>query len=129
MSNTRSDRLRQIIDRRRSLIDGIQASETQVLNLKNQLNALESYRHQLLSDIQNRSDSASAQDRLKELNFFDSILQIGTLVGVFENLKHRFDRQTLNIGVVGQMRQGKSTLLQKLSGLTDAEIPAQKDLL
>jgi hypothetical protein len=40
MSNTRSDRLRQIIDRRRSLIDGIQASETQVLNLKNQLNTL-----------------------------------------------------------------------------------------
>jgi hypothetical protein len=126
MSNTRSDRLRQIIDRRRSLIDGIQASETQVLDLKEKLNALEGYRHQLLSDIQNRSDSASAQDRLKKLNFFDSILQIDTLLGVFENLKHRFDRQTLNIGVVGQMRQGKSTLLQRLSGLTDAEIPAQK---
>lgn len=125
MSNTRSDRLRQIIDRRRSLVDGIQVSEAQILNLKEKLNALEKYRHQLLDDLQNRADSALAQDRLRELNFFDSILQLDTLLGVLDNLKHRFDRQTLNIGVVGRMRQGKSTLLQKLSGLTDKEIPTQ----
>ena len=45
---------------------------------------------------------------------------------VLEKLRHRFERPTLNIGVVGRMRQGKSTLLQKLSGLTDVEIPAKK---
>jgi len=36
----------------------------------------------------------------------------------------RFSRPTLNIGVVGNARQGKSTLLQALTGLSDDEIPA-----
>jgi hypothetical protein len=38
-------------------------------------------------------------------------------------LKVRFWRDTLNIGVVGRARQGKSRLLQSLTGLTAAEIP------
>jgi uncharacterized protein YbcI len=42
----------------------------------------------------------------------------------FHRLYDRSLRTTLNIGVIGQMRQGKSTFLQRLSGLTDDEIPA-----
>jgi hypothetical protein len=38
-------------------------------------------------------------------------------------LRVRFSRDTLNIGVVGRARQGKSRLLQSLTGLTAAEIP------
>jgi len=38
-------------------------------------------------------------------------------------LKARFLRDTLNIGVVGRARQGKSLLLQSLTHLTRAEIP------
>lgn len=36
----------------------------------------------------------------------------------------RFSRSTLNIGIVGNARQGKSTFLQALTGLTSEEIPA-----
>jgi hypothetical protein len=36
----------------------------------------------------------------------------------------RFGRNTLNIGIVGNARQGKSTFLQALTGLTNEEIPA-----
>jgi len=43
---------------------------------------------------------------------------------VLSKLKSRFSRTTLNIGVMGLMGQGKSTLLKSLSGLTDSEIPA-----
>jgi hypothetical protein len=38
-------------------------------------------------------------------------------------LKNRFSRDTLNIGVIGRARQGKSRLLQSLTGLSAAEIP------
>lgn len=41
----------------------------------------------------------------------------------FNLLESRFSRKTLNIGVVGRARQGKSTLLQRITGLTDGEIP------
>jgi ribosome biogenesis GTPase A len=43
------------------------------------------------------------------------------------NLERRFSRTTLNIGVVGNARQGKSTFLQKLTGLSNDEIPSAAD--
>ncbi|WP_373549803.1 dynamin family protein [Haliscomenobacter sp.] len=43
----------------------------------------------------------------------------------WENIQIRFARQTLNIGVVGRMGQGKSTFLQSISALTDEHIPAK----
>jgi hypothetical protein len=43
----------------------------------------------------------------------------------FEKLYKRFNRQTINIGVIGQARQGKSTLLRRLSGLTERVIPSR----
>jgi hypothetical protein len=40
-----------------------------------------------------------------------------------EHIARRFERPTINIGVSGQARVGKSTLLQKIAGLGDDEIP------
>lgn len=44
------------------------------------------------------------------------------------NLIRRFRRDTVNIGVAGKARQGKSTLLQSISGLTNLEIPTSDEL-
>lgn len=44
------------------------------------------------------------------------------------NLIRRFRRDTVNIGVAGAARQGKSTLLQRISGLKDTEIPTSDEL-
>ncbi len=44
------------------------------------------------------------------------------------NVTKRFSRKVINIGVAGSARQGKSTLLQQISGLTDKEIPTSSDL-
>lgn len=49
------------------------------------------------------------------------------LRGLQEKIGHcrrRFERKTINIGFGGKRGQGKSFLLQKLSGLTDNEVPS-----
>ena len=51
------------------------------------------------------------------------INEISEVESDIEKLKGRFSRKTLNIGVVGRMRQGKSQLLQSMTGLDDISIP------
>lgn len=47
-------------------------------------------------------------------------------LSTWSNLVKRFKRNTINIGVIGRQRQGKSTFLQSVTNLTDKEIPARK---
>lgn len=42
---------------------------------------------------------------------------------ILRRLEARFQRKTLNIGVVGRPKQGKSTFLQSLTGLDEATVP------
>jgi ribosome biogenesis GTPase A len=44
------------------------------------------------------------------------------------SLTKRFSKETINVGVAGKARQGKSTLLQKISGLSNKEIPTSNEL-
>ncbi|MDR0391140.1 MAG: hypothetical protein LBH59_04485 [Planctomycetaceae bacterium] len=48
---------------------------------------------------------------------------IPTRVRELHQIRERFTRPTLNIGIVGNAGQGKSTFLQQLTGLADDEIP------
>jgi len=50
--------------------------------------------------------------------------EVRRIDGTLQNLINRFQNPTINIGVIGKARQGKSTLLQKISGLNDGIIPA-----
>ncbi|AFZ38317.1 hypothetical protein Sta7437_4889 (plasmid) [Stanieria cyanosphaera PCC 7437] len=63
-------------------------------------------------------------ERLKQINFSVLIEEAIQEQQVWENLWKRFERNSINIGVVGLARQGKSTFLQAVSGLTDNEIPS-----
>lgn len=59
---------------------------------------------------------------------WQKLLQDGAIVrSKLHKLANRFARQTLNLGVVGRARQGKSTLLKSLSGLDDEAIPTGRD--
>ena len=60
---------------------------------------------------------------LQEIDFSGVRKKIGAELEALEKLKLRFARDTLNIGVVGRARQGKSRLLQSISGLAATEIP------
>ncbi|MEA5489852.1 hypothetical protein [Pseudanabaena galeata] len=82
------------------------------------LQDLDKYRSQLISKV----DDLESIGRLREINLTDIQSSINEELGALGKLKNRFSRNTLNIGVIGRARQGKSRLLQSLSGLSD-EIP------
>lgn len=52
------------------------------------------------------------------------VLQLQKCLNECDRLEKRFNRDTINISVIGRARQGKSRLLQSISGLKDEVIPA-----
>jgi len=54
--------------------------------------------------------------------------EVTELNAAIVSLTKRFSKETINIGVAGKARQGKSTLLQQISGLTTQEIPTSDEL-
>jgi hypothetical protein len=53
---------------------------------------------------------------------------IAETVEAYSAVEARFSRETVNIGVSGSARVGKSTLLQSISGLIDEQIPTGRDI-
>jgi hypothetical protein len=64
--------------------------------------------------------TASSLNRLWEYNTRN---RIADRIRAWERVRNRFGRKTVNIGVSGQMKTGKSTLLKTISGLSDQQIP------
>lgn len=65
---------------------------------------------------------------LSTLHFSSIHEAISTTLVNLGLLKARFSRSTLNIGVSGRARVGKSTLLQSIAGLKDDQIPTGSGL-
>jgi len=116
-STSRSAQIAQIIQKRRPLAQKIEAVESNLKTLSAALRKLEKQRDQILVD-----DSV-AVGRPSEIDFSAVQRNIDNELTTLNNLRARFSRNTLNIGVVGRARQGKSRLLQSLTGLSSAEIP------
>lgn len=64
------------------------------------------------------------ENRITKLDPESLLLKIKTQIKELEYLVKRFGRENIQISVVGRARQGKSTLLQAISGLKDKVIPA-----
>jgi hypothetical protein len=116
-SISRSAQIAQIIQKRRPLAQKIEAVESNLKTLSAALRKLEKQRDQILDD------DSGAVGRPRDIDFSAVQRSIDNELVTLSNLRARFSRNTLNIGVVGRARQGKSRLLQSLTGLTSAEIP------
>jgi hypothetical protein len=116
MNMDRSEQITEIISKRQTYADQIKKDKPHWIFLKEILEKLEQYRLQY-------SGNPELSKWLKDIDFSTYIPQINRELEILGNLETRLSRSTLNIGVVGRMRQGKSRLLQSLTGLTQAEIP------
>ncbi|BAY89803.1 MULTISPECIES: hypothetical protein [unclassified Tolypothrix] len=68
-------------------------------------------------------DNLNIKQLFKEIDFVTVQQNIAIELEALKKLRINFSRNTLNIGVVGRARQGKSRLLQSLTGLSANEIP------
>jgi hypothetical protein len=68
-------------------------------------------------------DEPTVLESFKKLSLDNLQKLIDEELKTLQKLKLRFKRSTINIGVVGRARQGKSRFLQSVSGLTRSEIP------
>lgn len=119
VTTNRTGRIASIIEQRRPLAEKIAGVEVNLKSLVAALSNLEEKQNQLLSQV----DDSSVTGRLQEIDVATLQKSISKELEALSKLKVRFCRDTLNIGVVGRARQGKSRLLQSLTGLTAAEIP------
>jgi phage shock protein A len=119
----RSEQIARIVQKRRPLAQKIETVETNLRNLSDALRQLEKQRAHLLERVSDRGTI----EKLHEIDCSSIQKSINDELSALTNLKSRFSRNTLNIGVVGRARQGKSRLLQSLTGLSTAEIPDGDD--
>lgn len=121
---SRSLQIDRIVEKRQPLASRIEAVEDNLQAVSNLLQELEDKRNSISKLVNDPTSSA----KLNEVAHISSLFsKINVELNALEKLKSRFSRRTLNIGVVGRARQGKSRLLQSLTGLSDAEIPDGDD--
>ncbi len=108
-----------IIEKRRPVAHRIEVVSRHLTTLSEALYALQ---EQCATQIQ-KTEDMEVYDRLRAVNTAPLQSSIQTELQALAKLEKRFSRSTLNIGVIGRARQGKSRLLQSLSGLTTDEIP------
>lgn len=116
---SRATQISSIIAQRQPLAEKVEVAMRNLSSLSSELHKLEDYRNCLLE----RVDDRSITGHLREIDFSNAQQNIVSELEALSKLKARFSRNTLNIGVIGRARQGKSRLLQSLTGLTKAEIP------
>ena len=123
IATPRATQIARIIQKRRPLAQKIETVENNLRTLSIALRQLENQRDQVLSKV---SDSSTI-GRLREIDCSAIQRSIDSELASLSSLKSRFSRNTLNIGVIGRARQGKSRLLQSLTGLSTVEIPDGDD--
>ena len=114
----RTERINTIIQQRQRFASRIERDKANLEACKLALVNLKQYQ----SEFPENSVDATSTKRLREIDF-GVINQINNLLNTLEKLRSRCSRSTINIAVVGYARQGKSRLLQSLTGLSNQVIP------
>lgn len=120
-TSSRSEKIRSILEARRPMAARAEEAD-QILNkIENQLRLFKEF----VPTYAKRLDSDAAASITSLLTETEEIIgKIGIEKVKIALLSGRYSRATLNIGVAGRARQGKSWFLQKLTGLTPDEIPS-----
>ncbi|WP_036484412.1 hypothetical protein [Myxosarcina sp. GI1] len=119
VTTDRTKQIQEILARRQPLKEKITAVGDNLRSLVISLDTLTKQRDRLITQITEPEET----DNLQQLNFQELQSQIQSQLVELDLLKNRFNRNTINIGVIGRAGQGKSRLLQSLTGLSSNEIP------
>ncbi|MGB7441824.1 MAG: hypothetical protein WA919_12205 [Coleofasciculaceae cyanobacterium] len=125
MASEITQTIEKIILERKATANNPKLTKDKLESLKSQISQLKSLQPTIkaLPNIK-----TGLVEQLDQINFPGLIAALEQEQQVWETLRKRFNRDTINIGVVGLARQGKSTFLQNVAGLTDDEIPSSDRL-
>ncbi|NEP80124.1 MAG: hypothetical protein F6K39_19330 [Okeania sp. SIO3B3] len=112
------DLINEIIRKRKTTADIPKKSVDYFNCLESKINKLKDLQEFILKLS---TTSSMGVQQLYQIDFQTILNRITQERKVWENLWQRLNRDTINIGVVGLARQGKSTFLQNVAGLTDEE--------
>ncbi len=115
--------LEAVILKRQKSVKEVQHYITYINEILVALDHLYTVKSQLQSEDFLEKDQLSV---IESIPFESCRKRLVTEKSIWEKLEKRFARNTINMGVVGRMGQGKSTFLQRITGLTDEVIPAKK---
>ena len=113
--------VKEIIQKRQSNARDAKHTAENLAVLELRIAKLEEIRQQLLHHPKNNSTLIEELNQITLPKLLNLILQEKQ---AWSKLWKRFNRETINIGVAGRARQGKSTFLQNVSGLSNEHIPA-----
>lgn len=119
MTSDRTTRIVSIIEKRQPLVNRIASVEANLGALEAALQDIGTMHDQLLEGL--TDPLSSRRPRSFDVQFVRVLIEAE--LESLAKLRSRFARETINIGVMGMARQGKSKLLQSLSGLTTNDIP------
>src|SRR3954452_16535368 len=111
-------RIREILERRRALLPQVEQALDAANALATLRNELEAALGSLPSKVETPTFDQARRQAVDALAAYISALR-----SAVAPVEQRFRRGTVNIGVTGQARMGKSTLLRTVSGLGDEQIP------
>lgn len=117
-------RIARILDERRRLLPGVRAEVARWRAVDEQLATLADAVAALREHATTPADLRGALT----LPFAEAREGVAEAVALLRVLEARLARDTVNVGVSGQARVGKSTLLQAVSGLSDDQIPTGQAL-
>ena len=139
LQNAIANGIQTIIDQRKGLGDYVGQGHLAKIDtclsffrdLKEKVQGYETLRLNLIAQEEAKSgeyysffqDDPTLIDRIKAASATSVLAKLDECIKECDRLHARFDRDTINISVIGLARQGKSCLLQAISGLEDRVIP------
>lgn len=116
---SREQRIESIIQKRKPQADKVRRAKKNLSNLQSILDEVESCREKTLQ----RAEDPAIRGKLSNLRFSAERDKIRQCLDILSRLESRFSRDTLTIAFVGRAGQGKSRLIQSITGLTKSEVP------
>ncbi|MBR1438926.1 MAG: hypothetical protein IJ587_10365 [Synergistaceae bacterium] len=117
----RTDRINAIIKQRKPLAENIQNIRSNISKITASFEKMLPVCGAALNDESLAPEFNGLSEILEACS--KSINELHSLRGDLSLLQNRFSRDTLDIAVIGRARQGKSRLLQTITGLGSEEIP------
>lgn len=120
MTHDLRDRLASIVEQRHSELPEVEARLSRITSIESELRHLLDAGADLPQEWAESPDIADALERLRDSQLFS---ELAAARASLEAVRARFSRETINLGVSGRARVGKSAMLQTISGLGPEQVP------